>query len=732
MEGKVIEADQYLVEMLGYESLEEFKKIDIGRDLYVDPAERLRLLIEVSTENRTHEFFCKRRNGKPIAVRITWHRVFDDAGNFLYFEGTIQAIPESAKDPNLLRIQYDLAIKLSSTFDLGTTLKEVLNAAMQIEGVDCGGIYLFNDSSQNFELAVSTGFPEWFIQVLSHYSLEAPQTQYIMQGKTLYVTTEEVRLPNRTFFEKDGIKGGAIAPVVHQGQVIATLNLASHTKKTFLLSARRAIEAIAMQVGGSVARAQAETARHISQQNLQSLFDSLNDIIFVMDEGGRLLHANPVVSRRLGYTLAELSKMNVGDLHPPERLQEALNIFSQMVAGQTSICEIPLLAKDGSQIPVETLVACGKWGETDAVFAVARDLSEHHRARLALQESESRFHAIFESAAIGLALGSLQGIMLEVNGTFAKMLGYTTGEIIGKSYADFTHSDDVGVQRTLLRELYEGRRDKIFMEKHYIHKNGGIIWGRLYISLIRDADGAPLYGLGIIENITEHKQAAEAIQKEQQLLRRIIELHERDRQITAYEIHDGVTQQVTAAQLHLEAFRRQRDSDANAAEKSLDIALKLISQSVDETRRLISGLRPLILDEYGIIEAIDYLVCEQRERNDKQIDFQHDVHFKRLVPPLESAVFRIVQEAVANACRHSRSNVVWVELVERDDRLHVKVRDQGVGFNPNSVGETCFGLRSIRERARLLGGRAEIQSEPGSGTCITVELPVVRQAEESE
>ncbi|MGD0382216.1 MAG: PAS domain S-box protein [Thermoguttaceae bacterium] len=735
LEGKFIEADQALVKMFGYKSRDELLQVDISRDIYADPSMRLQLLSELSTENKTHEFFCKRRDGRPIAIRITWRRVFDDAGNFLYFEGTIQDISESAKDPKLLRIQYDLALKLSSTFDLSATLNEILDAAMRIEGVDCGGIYLFNGTSNKFELAASIGFPEWFKQALSQYSLDESQMQYIMQGRPLHLTVGEVQLPNRGFFEKAGIKSGIIAPVTHQGQVIATLNLASRPHKTILPGARRAIEAIALQVGGIVARAQAETARQIGRQNLQSLY-----------------------------------------------------------------------------------------------------------------ESESRFRAIFENAAVGLALGNLQGIMLVVNSAFAKMLGYMPAELVGKRYTEYTHPDDVGPQQALLKDLFEGKHDKFLLEKRYIHKNGGSIWGRLNISIIRDSGGEPLYGIGIIENITDRKQAedrlrenesllrglfenlpdfiilvdqnakilfanrdtpgatkeaiigmdgfgfvrashqsqcretfykalstgtvrevdsfdvfdhhwscrivpfvehiaggyavvictditeqkrsAEAIQKEQQLLRRIIDLHERDRQITAYEIHDGIAQQVTASLLHLEAFRRLRESDAKTAEKSLETTLDLISQSVDEARRLISGLRPLILDEYGIVEAIDYLVCENRERSGKQIDFRHDVRFKRLAPPLESAAFRIVQESLSNACRHSRSPIIIVELVQRDDRLHIKVRDQGVGFDPNAVEESRFGLRSIRERARLLGGRAEILSAPGSGTSITVELPVVLQVDE--
>jgi len=848
LEGKFIEIDQNLVEMLGYESREELMQIDLSRDLYVDPSTRSRLLTELSTEYKTHEVFCKRRDGTLIALRINWRRVFDDAGNFLYFEGMTQNIPESAKDPKLLRIQYDLALKLSNTFDLQSTLNEVLKAVVQIDGVDCGGIYLFNDSSQNFEIAASLGLPEWLTQALPRYSLDAPQTQYIMQGQPLYLTVGEVRITNRPFFERAGIKCGVIAPIVHQGQVIATLNLGSHAHEHVLLGTRRAVEAIAKQIGGSLARAKIETARQISQQNLQSLLDSLKDMIFVLDETGSLLYSNPMVGRRLGYTREELLNKTVGDLHPPQRRQEAIKIFSQIVSGETSLCEVPLLAKDGGQIPVETILARGKWGKTNAIFGVARDLTERHRARLALHESESRFRAIFDSAAIGLSLSDLHGTSMEVNGALAEMLGYTPAEFIGKSYTEFTHPDDIESVKACMGELLSGKRGRLLFEKRYIHKNGGIVWGRLNASLLRDTAGIPHYIIAIVENITEQKnaedrlrknesllrvlfenlpdfvilvdqnvkivyanhdspnlkkeemigvdgftliniayhlqcrevfakvlsthkvqrgefldifshfwsgavvpivdhgdvqqimvictditeqkRAAEAIEKEQQLLRSIIDLHERDRQITAYEIHDGVAQQVTAALFHLEAFRRLRDSDITAADKSLEISLKLMGQSIDETRHLISGLRPLILDEYGIIEAIEYLIYEHKERSDMSIDFHHDVHFKRLVPPLESAVFRIVQEAVANACRHSKSEVVLVELVERGDRLHIKIRDQGVGFDPKAIDEARFGLRSIRERARLLGGRAEIDSAPGSGACITVELPLVLQVEE--
>jgi PAS domain S-box-containing protein len=847
LDGRLLEVDQCFVDMLGYESRDEAMRIDIVRDFYVDPSMRRRLLTELSTESTTHEFFCKRKDGEPMPVRCVVRRIFDDAGNFVCFAGTIQDVSASAGDQSLLKMKADLALKLSGTSDLQATLDAVLASAMQIEGLDCGAVYLLNDSSEYFELAAAVGLPERLLELFPRCALEEPQMQSVMRGKPLYLRIDEVSPSTRPHIEQAGMISGVIAPITHQGHVIGTLNLASYTRDEILLSSRPAIEAIASQIGGSVARAQVESARYRAQQNLQSLFDTLKDMIFVLDQSGRVLYANHAVGARLGYTQAELLEMHVSAIHPPERYQEAIEVFSGIVTGASSLCEIPLVASDGTQIPVETVTAHGKWGKIDAVFGIARDLSETHRARLALHESESRFRAIFESAAVGLTLVDLQGTILVVNATFAKMLGYKPEELVGKKNAQFALAHDIDDHKVLLEELCSQRRDKIVKEKQYVHKSGDIIWGRLNVSLVRDAQDAPLYCIGIIENITDHKravdrlreneaflrslfdnlpdhvfvvdrnarivfanrdatglskenvigeegfsfiaaaykepcrgafahalsthnvqrvecldvygrfwscavvpliyhdavqrvmvictdtteqrQAAAAIEEEQRLLRKVIDLQERDRQATAYEIHDGVTQQLAASLLHLDAFRRLREGDAGAAEKSLDTASRLLSQSVNETRRLISGLRPLILDEYGIVEAIDYLVSENRERSGIRIDVRHDVRFKRLAAPLESAAFRIVQEALANACRHSQSDTIIIELSHSDDRLYIRVQDHGVGFDPGGVQESCFGLRGIRERARLLGGQAEVLSAPGSGTVIQVELPMVLQAD---
>ena len=211
-------------------------------------------------------------------------------------------------------------------------------------------------------------------------------------------------------------------------------------------------------------------------------------------------------------------------------------------------------------------------------------------------------------------------------------------------------------------------------------------------------EGSAEEALVICTNVTVERSAAEAVKKEQRLLQRLLDLHERERQLTAYEIHDGFAQQLTGAMYRLQAFRETLARDSDEAWKSFDSAVKLLGRAVDETRRLISGLRPPILNEAGIIEAVDYLICEHRQHGGPQIDFHQDVAFARLAPPLESAIFRIIQESLQNACRHSQSPRVRVSLIQSNHRVCIEVQDWGIGFEPNAIRENRFGLQGIRER----------------------------------
>ena len=238
--------------------------------------------------------------------------------------------------------------------------------------------------------------------------------------------------------------------------------------------------------------------------------------------------------------------------------------------------------------------------------------------------------------------------------------------------------------------------------------------------------------MAVIRDITERKRAADALQRERRTLRHLLQSSDRERQLIAYEIHDGLAQQLTGAIMQFQIFDHLKNDQPKEAANAYQAGMTMLQQSHAEARRLISGVRPPILDEAGVVAAVAHLVNERRVRHGPKIEFHSRVEFDRLVPVLENAVYRIAQEGLANACRHSRSKRIRVELLQEGDRLKVEVRDWGVGFDADDVSDARFGLEGIRQRVRLLDGRFDLETAPGQGTCIHVELPVVLREEEGE
>jgi len=228
----------------------------------------------------------------------------------------------------------------------------------------------------------------------------------------------------------------------------------------------------------------------------------------------------------------------------------------------------------------------------------------------------------------------------------------------------------------------------------------------------------------LTREIEERRQAEEALQAEKRLLMQSLALQERERKLIAYEIHDGLVQLLTGAEMKLQAALGRRDAVPAAAKQTLDQVLDLLRAAIVEARRLIRGLRPPALEEAGLVAAVDRLVRQASEAGGPRVELDWDLPVDRLPLPLQTAVFRIIQEALTNAQRHSGSDRVRIAAHQSGDRLQLEVRDWGVGFDPQRVEGQRFGLEGIRERVRLLGGQATVDAAPDRGTRLIVELPL--------
>ncbi|MCR4411457.1 MAG: sensor histidine kinase [Thermoguttaceae bacterium] len=227
-------------------------------------------------------------------------------------------------------------------------------------------------------------------------------------------------------------------------------------------------------------------------------------------------------------------------------------------------------------------------------------------------------------------------------------------------------------------------------------------------------------------------EADAAAAAERHHLRQLIRLHERERQMVAYEIHDGLAQDLAGAQFQFQAFLELRDRDPEQADRAFETGLRLLNEGLEEARRLIANLKPPVLEELGVIAALDDLFWQWRQQYDLEIEFVHRGRLGRIAPPLETAIYRVVQEGLTNARRHSHSRRVRVVLRRRARVVQVSIRDWGKGFDPDRVGPGRFGLRGIRERAELLGGSASIRSRPGRGTRIAVDLPLIENCSDED
>jgi len=250
------------------------------------------------------------------------------------------------------------------------------------------------------------------------------------------------------------------------------------------------------------------------------------------------------------------------------------------------------------------------------------------------------------------------------------------------------------------------------------------VWISANASPLIDAEGNIQGGTVVIRDISEQRKAEQAIQEEQRILKRMLDFQERERKLVSHEIHDGFLQDVVGAKMMIDTVCTSLEDEQSDRAASLCHARDLLSKAITEGRRMISELRPMVIDEQGISQAIEYLVADESAEPRLNIQFSHPPSLERLDPMLEGALFRIVQEALNNARRHSRCQHVTIRLERHDHVLRLQIEDDGVGFQTEQVPDRHFGLRGIRERARLHGGHALIESTPGKGTRIVAEVPI--------
>ncbi|MBN2296226.1 MAG: PAS domain S-box protein [Pirellulales bacterium] len=473
-------------------------------------------------------------------------------------------------------------------------------------------------------------------------------------------------------------------------------------------------------------RKRAEESLLQSHDELKAIYDGMVDGLLVTDiKALRFLRANASICRMLGYSEKEMQSLSVKDIHPPEALSMILdNICSAEEVNRTPPGNIPFLRKDGSIFYAEAIGKFLMYDGKPCSMGIFRDITERLQAEAALRQSHDELQAIYDQAVEGIVLADSETTKpIRVNAAFCKMVGYSAEEIYSMSLKHF-HPPEILPHVLDFLEAAKKKSTR-FDNMPFFRKDGSVIYADVVAGVIRYSER--LCWIGFIHDVTQRKQAQDALERERQSLWKMLQASDHERQLISYDIHDGLAQYLAAAGMEFQVHDSMKENSPDDARKAYETAVELVRRAHNESRRLISEVRHPVIDERGLETAIMSLVHEQKQRGVPRIECHTSVEFDRLPPILENALYRMVQEALTNACKHSKSKKVTVSLIQQGQEVQLEIRDWGIGFDTEAIGKDHFGLESIRQRARLLGGRLTIESKPDSGTLVRVVVPILEK-----
>jgi signal transduction histidine kinase len=247
-----------------------------------------------------------------------------------------------------------------------------------------------------------------------------------------------------------------------------------------------------------------------------------------------------------------------------------------------------------------------------------------------------------------------------------------------------------------------------------------------YVSVkfpVTDEQGLVIAVGGVSTDVTELERTRSQLAQKEQVLRRLIEVQEQEKQLLCHEFHDGIIQYAVGAIMLLEGLAEDNHTISPETRDTVTSAVACLRRGVEDGRRVIRGIRPAPLDDLGLKAAVDDL-CGQLREAGFTVTARLDADIDTIPSELQTTVYRIVQESLNNARKYSGSSDVEVGVRRTADAVELHVADQGCGFDPQAAGRKGFGLVGMTERVRLAGGACRIESAPGKGARIDVRLPL--------
>jgi PAS domain S-box-containing protein len=467
-----------------------------------------------------------------------------------------------------------------------------------------------------------------------------------------------------------------------------------------------------------------EQALRKSEAHLQKILHQSLDVICTANKEGEFASMSAASETLWGYKPEELINKSFFDFILEDDREKTIKVTREIVAGKKiTNFENCYKHKNGKLIPMHW---SARWDEdSQLIYAIARDITKRKLAEQQGIREKKLSDSVINSLPGIFYLYDQSGNFIRWNKNFETVSGYSAEEISKMHPLDFFEGEERALIKARISEVF--KEGESMAEACFTTKDGKKI-PYYYTGLaINYEDKVCLIGSGI--DITERKKAEAELKATNDQLHSLSahlqSVREEERIRIAREIHDELGQQLTGLKMDVYWLNKKLEAKDEKIQEKISGIIDLINETVKSVRRISSNLRPSILDDLGLIAALEWHSREVEKRSEIKVHFSTHLTEQEIPADVATGIFRIYQEALTNAVRHANAHEIKSSLQINNNQLILEIKDDGKGIDPKAKANTkSFGLIGIKERTFVMGGKFELKSEPGYGTELCISIPL--------
>jgi PAS domain S-box-containing protein len=561
-------------------------------------------------------------------------------------------------------------------------------------------------------------------EMLFGYSLEEVKGQ--SPGKILRVQMNKDII--RSIQEKllrDGYWKGEVYYLTKAGNLVTVLLSASRVKNAYkqadgiVMVCRDFTERKKMELQLQHFNKELEEQVKKKTAELTGIFERITDAFIALDKNLCYTYLNKKAGELIHREPASLVGKYVWDIFPDAVGSETWQAFNKAMTEQRYIVNIDYYP------PLDLWQENHLYPSPDGLSLFIRDITEKKKREKEITDYK---YALDQSSIVSIT--DEKGVIKYVNANFCRVSGYSAAELIGQSHRIISSEHHPNpFFRYMWQTISRGQVWKGEIRNRA--KDGVLYWVDMTIIPFLDAKGEPYEYIALDSDITERKKAekllSQSYQEIRQLASHLQDVREEERAGIAREIHDELGQQLTGLKMDISWMSKRKVAleDSELHQKAITI-MNLLDTTIKTVRRIATDLRPSILDDLGLVAAIEWHCQEFERRSGISTEFITSIEEFHHSSAMAIGLFRICQESMTNVARHAAASHIQISLLEEEDEfILLEIEDNGKGFDSNSIGDKkTLGLLGMKERTLMMGGEFRMESQPGKGTTLFVTVPI--------